>query len=346
MIIRSLTAAALVACLTFVLRLTDADAIVASLGYVTVIVLVALLGSLPAAIATVLSYLAMAYWFIKPVRSFHVSSFDDVVILIAFVVAATASAFTVSRVNGLRQRAEANERDAFEARVDAAVNENRAAFLSAMTHSLRTPLASIKATTTAVRDPSVPAAKRDELLLIASDETDRLDLLVTKVLELSRVRSGRLDPDREATDIVELARDAARRLRHLAEHLDVRVVVDGDVVIADVDPQMTEVVLLSLLENALQYAPRGTEVAVNVTAAPRIGCCISVIDHGRGVAPADRARVFDEFVRLDRSTNAGSGIGLTLVAAFSEAHGGTASVVDTAGGGATFIVALPGGEDA
>lgn len=344
-IVRSLLAAAAVGTLTAVLRWTGADSIVASLTYVTVIVLVALLGSVPAAVGAVLSYLGMSYWFVDPPGSFKILNVDEVVVLTSFAIAASASAFTVSRVNTLRRRAEAHEREAFEARVDAATNESRAAFLSAMTHSLRTPLASIRAATTAVRDPTLPPERRDQLLALAADETDRLDLLVTKVLELSRVRSGRLVVAREPTDLVELARASAHRLHHLAEHLGLRVIVDGDVVIANIDPQMTEVILLSLVENALHHAPRGSEVTVAVDTAPDEGCRIRVIDHGPGVAVADRTRVFEEFVQAERTAGtgrSGSGIGLALVAAFSTELDGEASVVETPGGGATFVVVLAG----
>ena len=105
---------------------------------------------------------------------------------------------TVARVNTLRQRAEEHERAAFEARLTAAINESRAAFLAAMTHNLRTPLASIKAAVSTLEDPTaqLDAATRERLLMTAREEAERLERLVTKVLELSRIhcRNARTPP--------------------------------------------------------------------------------------------------------------------------------------------------------
>ena len=318
---------------TGILLLADADLTIAISTYFVVVVLTALLGTPAGIVGMVSGYLALNFWFIPPRGSLILNSADYIAPLVAFAIAAAACGFVVTRLNRLRREAEAHERAAYDAKLAAAINENRAAFLSAMTHNLRTPLASIT------------DERRARLLHTVHDEADRLERLVTKVLELSRVHAGVLEPHPEPTDIAELARGAVRRLRHVASRHDLRLVVEGDVLVVDVDPQMLELVLVSLLENALRFAPPASEIAVLARPVGR-GCEIRVVDHGPGVAPADRARIFEEFVRLD---GPGSGLGLAIARAFTEAQAGALVYEPTPGGGATFVISVasvPAGVDA
>jgi two-component system sensor histidine kinase KdpD len=336
-------AALSVAVVTTVLRIVDADLTEAALVYIVVVVLTALLGYWAGAVGAMLSYLALNYWFIPKYESFTFSKPDDVVPLLAFALAAVAAGVIVARVNALRQRAEEHERAAFDARLVAAVNESRAAFLAAMTHNLRTPLASIKASVSTLEDPSahLDDATRAQLLATAREEAERLERLVTKVLELGRIHAGAIEPRREPTDVGELTRGAVRRLRHLAARDRVRLSVVGDVVVVSVDPEMIELVLVVLLENALRFAPSGTEVAVVATPDGHGGCEIRVVDHGPGIPAQHREKVFEEFVRLDGSTDSGAGLGLAIARALVVAHGGRIDLDGTQGGGATFVVTLP-----
>jgi two-component system, OmpR family, sensor histidine kinase KdpD len=323
---------------TAVLLLADADLTVAISTYFVVVVLTALFGTPAGVTGMVGSYLALNYWFIPPRGSLILDSADYVAPLIAFVVAAAACAITVTRLNGLRREAEAHERAAYDAKLEAAINENRAAFLSAMTHNLRTPLASIKAAADTLESPSASMTDdtRTRLVHTVHDEADRLERLVTKVLELSRVHAGVLEPHPEPTDIAELTRGAVRRLRHVASRHDITLVVEGDLLVVDVDPQMLELVLVSLLENALRFAPPASEIGV--LARPTDGGCeIRVVDHGPGVAAVDRERIFEEFVRLD---GPGSGLGLAIARAFMDAQDGSLTYEPTPAGGATFVITV------
>jgi two-component system, OmpR family, sensor histidine kinase KdpD len=263
----------------------------------------------------------------------------------------------VTRVNELRRRAFVREleararldqvvrldREAGLARLEAASQQGRAAFLSAMTHNLRTPLASIKAVvSTLLAHPDLESATRSELLTTAQGETERLERLVTKVLHLGRIRSGAIVVRRELVDIAELVRSALRSVRGLASDRTVRFVGDSDcVTLVAVDPTLVEVAVSCLLENALRYS--SSECEVVVTTAVREGeCVVSVIDHGPGIPPAERDHLFDEFVRGEGVRDAtGAGIGLTIARAFVEGHGGEIRVEQTPGGGATFVMRLP-----
>jgi K+-sensing histidine kinase KdpD len=331
---RPAAALLMVSVLTAVLVALDADFAVASLLLVVVVVLASLLGYAAGFTAAFASYLSLNSFFTVPD--------DAAVALVAYTATVVAVGATVARMDTLRRQATVREQEARDARLLAAVEEERAGFLSAMTHNLRTPLGAIKAAVSALGAPDVQlsAAEEEELLEVAFDETDRLERLVTKVLELSRIRAGFLDVDYETVDVGDLIREAVRRLRHLATDHEIRLVVDGTVPLVPVDPAMIALVMVSLLENALRFAPPGSGVVVRVTRAAA-GVEIRIVDHGPGIAACDRVRVFEAFERGDAPTD-GTGLGLAIARAFVNAHHGSIAVDDTPGGGATFVVSLPG----
>jgi two-component system sensor histidine kinase KdpD len=261
------------------------------------------------------------------------------------------------------------EAEAREARIDAQVGRTRSGFLSAVTHNLRTPLASIKAASSTLRMTDLPLSDddRNELLDTIHDETERLERLVTNILELSRIRAGALDVRRQPVDLRDLAYAAVRRLRPLARAHRVRLDVPIDLGDVEVDVEMMEQVFGNLLENALRFAPPGSEILVSARCAPAPdldgpgvdgpgvdgpgvdgpgvdgpGVEVRVADHGPGVPEAERTRIFEEFARVDARPDAtGTGLGLAIVHALVTAHGGQVWCEETPGGGATFVFVLP-----
>jgi two-component system sensor histidine kinase KdpD len=243
-------------------------------------------------------------------------------------------------VDRLRLEAEANE-----SRLAAQVGRTRSGFLSAVTHNLRTPLASIKAASSTLRAPDLEldADDRAELLDTIYDETDRLERLVTNILELSRIRAGALDVHRQPVDLRDLAQAAIRRLRPLARAHRIRLDVPLELGDVEVDIEMIEQVFGNLLENALRFAPPGSEILVSARAVPDPpGVQVCVADHGPGVPEEERERIFEEFARLDaRPDSTGTGLGLAIVHALVTAHGGRVWCEETPGGGATFVFVVP-----
>ncbi|MCU1458069.1 MAG: sensor signal transduction histidine kinase [Actinomycetia bacterium] len=229
------------------------------------------------------------------------------------------------------------------AEVAAEVDRTRTGFLTAVTHNLRTPLASIRAASSTLLAPDtrLDDGDRRELLETIYGESDRLERQVAKILTVSRIRSGGLEPERASVDLVEAAQVALRRLRPLESGHVMGLDIADDVPDLYLDPTMVDQVLLNLLENALAYAPSGSPIEIT---ARRSGSVVEmrVVDHGPGVDPADRERIFGEFVRASGRPEAeGTGLGLAIVRAVVDLHGGRVTVEETAGGGATFVVAWP-----
>jgi two-component system sensor histidine kinase KdpD len=236
------------------------------------------------------------------------------------------------------------ETEAREARIDAQVGRTRSGFLSAVTHNLRTPLASIKAASSTLRAPNLELAPRDraELFDTIHDETERLERLVTNLLELSRIRAGGLEVRRQPVDLRDLAQAAIRRLRPLARAHRVRLDVPPELAEVEVDVEMMEQVFGNLLENALRFAPPGSEILVSCCPAGPDEVEVRVADHGPGVPVEERSRIFEEFSRVDARPDAtGTGLGLAIVHALVTAHGGRVWCEETPGGGATFVFVIP-----
>ena len=234
------------------------------------------------------------------------------------------------------------DREARTARDAAEVEHDRAGFLSAMTHNLRTPLASIGAAASVLLDPAARLDRSGEVELLETvrGEADRLDRLVTKVLLLGRIQSGAVHPEPEPVEVEELVQAAARRMR-LVGFGRVHLAANPELPSVFVDQALIEVALVNVLENALRYSSAGSMVEIDLGCEPEY-VRVTVADHGPGVPERDRERVFDRFVRGDQVDDAvGAGIGLAITREFVQAHGGRCWLQETPGGGATVVMTLP-----
>jgi len=210
--------------------------------------------------------------------------------------------------------------------------------MGAVSHDLRTPLATIKISASTLRNPGADIAteERQELLTLIDDQVDRLDRLVTNLLDMSRVQSGALELRRQPIAVVDLVAEAARGLGLTAP---VTMDLAGDLPLVDVDHLLIGQVLTNLLDNASRYAPEGTAVSVSGRARADGRVEVAVTDSGPGVRPDEQALVFQMFT--GRGSAGGSGVGLWIAKAFVEAHGEKIWVEDTAGHGARFCFTLP-----
>ncbi len=233
------------------------------------------------------------------------------------------------------QRAEAGAADA-ERR--AAANETRGALLSAVGHDLRSPLTSIKAAATSLRDEHLPLGPDDraELLATVEESADRLTGLVDNLLDSSRLAAGAVTPLLAPVGYDEVAATALLGLEGAAR---VRVEIDEDLPDVLADAGLLDRVLANVVDNALRHG--GTEVVLRASAySDRVE--LRVVDRGRGVAPRERDALFAAFQRLgDRDATSGLGLGLSVAQGLTVVMGGELTAEDTPGGGLTVVVSLP-----
>ncbi len=220
-------------------------------------------------------------------------------------------------------------------------NALRTALLQAVSHDLRTPLASIKASVTGLMaaDVGFSADDRDSLLDAIDTSTDRLDRVIGNLLDMSRLQAGATGATLTPTALEEVVAAALSALAVPPGR--VAVDVSEELPLVATDPALLERAIANLVSNALSWSPEGADVRVE---AARIAdeVLVRVIDRGPGIPPADRARLFEPFQRLgDRSSDAGAGLGLAIAKGFIEVTGGRLELDDTPGGGCTFTIALP-----
>jgi signal transduction histidine kinase len=265
---------------------------------------------------------------------------------LALLVAGQTRPLSARMLDGFAaQAAAALDRDrlrtqAAQAEALAEGNRMRTALLAAVSHDLRTPLASIKASVSTLRQTDVQWTAADEAALLATIEqsADRLDALIGNLLDMSRLSTGSLQPFLRPTAIDEVAPVA---LRGLDAGMNVQMAVPDGLPLVRTDPGLLERVLANLFANALAYSPPNRPPALYARHEGQ-HVVLDVVDHGRGVPDELKPRMFEPFERLSaRNTGTGVGLGLAVVKGFLDTMGGSVAAADTEGGGLTMRVTLP-----
>ena len=231
--------------------------------------------------------------------------------------------------------------EALEAEALRRADTIKTAVLRAVSHDLRTPLMAISTSAGALARPdlAIDDADRAELLATILAASDRLDRVVGNLLDLSRLQAGAAEPVQRLIELEELVVGALDELGPAAASVEVTFPDDSPA--ASVDAHQIQRVLVNLLENALKYSPADEAVRIQVAETPS-EAVIRVIDHGPGVAPSERERIFEPFHRGGRAGDSpGAGLGLAIARGFAEANGGRLWVESRFDQGATFVLALP-----
>ncbi len=223
----------------------------------------------------------------------------------------------------------------------------RAALLSSVSHDLRTPLTSIKAAASSLLQEDVQwdeEARRGFALSIER-EADRLNRLVSNLLDMSRIEEGALKPEKEEYSLTALIHDVLGRLEPLLAGRVVRTHLPDDLLLVELDYLMIDQVLTNLLENAVRYTPPESPIDVSAYIEGE-QAIVSVADRGPGIPPDDLERVFDKFYRVLNGQHPagypmGSGLGLAVSKGLVEAHGGRIWAELREGGGLIIFVTLP-----
>ncbi len=219
----------------------------------------------------------------------------------------------------------------------------RTAILAAVSHDLRTPLATIKASMSSLRDDAVHFSPEDraELLAATDEAADQLDSLLSNLLDLSRLQTGVLTPLRRPVSVDEIVYRALIGLP--PGRIDVDIA--DDLPLVDTDRGLLERVVANLVSNAVGHSPAPAPVRL-LAGVVRSGDTemlqIRVVDHGPGVPEPDRAAMFAPFQRLgDAPSGSGVGLGLAVARGLAEAVDASIEVDDTPGGGLTMVISVP-----
>lgn len=232
--------------------------------------------------------------------------------------------------------------EARAAAIRAKSEELRGTLLSMASHDLRTPLAAITGAGTALRDDSATLDNDQsrELLETICVEAERMERLITNLLDMVRLESGGCHLRREWIPFEEMAGSALARLEHRCQGREVTVQVDETAPLLHVDPVFFEQVLVNLLDNTLKYTPAGSPLTWTVT-KEGTHVVLSLHDRGPGIPPELAERIFEKFTRGETAGVPGSGLGLAICRGVVQAHGGSIQALTAPEGGGLFRIRLP-----
>lgn len=343
-----------------------------------VLFIATLFGSRPALLASLIAVLVFNFFFLPPFHTFTIADPQDWIALTAFFV----TAITVGELSArARKRAEEAVRGRRE--IERLYEQLRAAFeqashaealrqsealksalLEAVTHDIRTPLTSIKASVTALLDDgSAPVAAgdqvlgldlegRQELLEVINEEADRLNSFIQSLIELARIEAGAMVLRRRWGVIDEIVSAVLKRAELLTKSHRLAVEIEKDLPAARVDSEAIAEVVYTLVDNASKYAPANTLIRISARRTANEMIEIAVEDEGPGIPLHLRENVFDKFFSTTQpriqglGRPAGIGLGLAIARGIVSAHGGEIRVADGAEGkGARLVFTVPVGDE-
>jgi two-component system sensor histidine kinase KdpD len=213
--------------------------------------------------------------------------------------------------------------------------------VAAVAHDLRSPLAAIKASSSTLSDPEIEldVQAQQSFAHLIDLQVDRLSALVQNLLDMSRIQAGVLEPRRSVTSVTGLVTTVVADLGTATRGHKVDVVIAESLPPVDVDIVLISRVLTNLLENAVRHSPDDAVVTVHARQGGSQAIELSVEDHGPGVSPDRRERIFGFYPR--RADETGAGLGLAIAKTFVEAHGQRVWVENGPDGGARFCFTLP-----
>lgn len=330
-------------------------------------------GSRPAIIASLIGIVCFNFFFLPPFRTFAIRDPHNWIAFVVFMITAIVVGQLSGRVKRRAEEAEAAKakverlyyelQDSFErssqARALKQSERLKSALLDAVTHDLRTPLTSIKASATTLLDdlysverdnaePRLDIEDRKEMLRVIDEETDRLDRFVEGLTRLARIDAGEMHLHLHRTQIDEIITMALKRAEPRTQMHPVEVWIEDELPAVEVDEQAIAEVIYTLVDNAAKYSPARSPIRIRALPGEDHDLRLSVEDQGPGLRPEIRDRVFEKFFRAMRDGDAGdrrlsgTGMGLAIARGIVEAHHGRIWVEDGADGtGARFVVSLP-----
>jgi two-component system sensor histidine kinase KdpD len=309
--------------------------------YLLGIVLVSLRWGLgPSLLTSVLSVLAVDFFFVPPIHTFAVSDVNHfVTFAVMFLVGVVISGLN----KRVRDQAEATrERDekAHEAQLRIEAEQLRNSLLSSLSHDLRTPLAVITGAASTLLEAKIDASMRRDLTETILSEAELLNRLVRNVLDMTRLEAGAVEVKKEWQALEEDVGAARGRVDGVLGPRKVTTDLPASLPLMPYDSILLQQVLVNLLENAAKYTPTDARIAISARIEPA-AVEICVADNGPGLPCGEEAKVFTKFYRTAGGPGRGVGLGLTICKAIVTAHGGRIWAERGEDGGAAFRFTLP-----
>jgi signal transduction histidine kinase len=303
-------------------------------------------GAFVSALVMALAYLGVAF-FRERAFGFATEPYRLAFTVAVYFLAAFLMAGLVRELATLRAQRVAFEHQRAETEALRRLDQMKSEFLAAMSHDFRSPLTVVRGSIEILMSqrPGALTAAQKELASRAARNVHRLEEFSEDLLEMARIEHGGVELERVEIDACELVGEVVEDHRVFAHDREQTIEFErpANPVKVSVDVGRLRRAIGNLLSNAIKFAPASSTIKVH--AGPEgSGFRLTVTDHGPGVDPDERERIFEKFSRGRRSaTTAGAGLGLSIARSLVELHGGTLRYEDAAAGGATFVLSMPAG---
>ncbi|MBK8141272.1 MAG: DUF4118 domain-containing protein [Chitinophagaceae bacterium] len=308
----------------------------------------------PVLVAASLSALVWNFFFIEPKYTFHIGSAEDGVLFLMYFLIVLINAVLTNRIRRIEKQVREKEEKGKTVKLYNTL-------LNSLSHELKTPISAIVgATDNLLADPAkLTEENKKELIAGISVAALRLNQQVENLLSMSRLESGFIQPKKDWTDVSELLYDVIQRLEQQLKHHQLIIQIEENLPLYKLDYGLMEQVLYNLLYNAALYTPEYSDILIQVNnKADKIyslntkeeahssikketnQLVLTIEDRGPGFPPEEISKVFDKFYRLSNSKSGGSGLGLSIVKGFVEAHNGTV-LLENVPHGARFTIEIP-----
>ncbi|MFO0495419.1 MAG: sensor histidine kinase [Flavobacteriia bacterium] len=214
-------------------------------------------------------------------------------------------------------------------------------FLLSVTHELKTPLAATRLFLQTIKKHNFDEQKRNELLIKAMEENERLESLIDNILNASRIENNALKPVKTDLNLSTLFEDIIQRFKKRNPRVEINSIIPSDLHFL-ADQFFIETIIENLLENAAKYGGAGVKIKLNVIASPA-EITLKISDNGPGISDAEKRSIFQKFYRSgseETRSQKGSGLGLFIVSELTRLHNGRIVLKDNTDGGAKFEVTL------
>jgi len=294
------------------------------------------LGLGPSLFTAALTALSFDFFFIPPIFSFRPGDLSGVFTLTVMTIVAGV-------ISGLGEQTRRHQAAVRAKELQIESERLRSSLLSAVSHDLRTPLAAIfGAGTELLRDGDrLDRASRESLTSAIVEESQRLNQLVTNLLDVARLDHGTIEAKKRPEPLEEVVGAALERVRGRLGGRPVVTRIPSEIPMIPMDAMLVEQVFVNLLENAIRYTPEGSPLEIEAESRGE-SAFVELRDRGPGVSEDERERLFERFYRGARSQgDGGVGLGLTICRAILDAHGGTIGIANRDRGGAVVSLSLP-----
>ncbi len=301
---------------------------------VTVSLLAITFDILPVLLSAALSAFIWNFFFIPPRFTIHVDATEDLILFIMYFIIALISGVLTHKIRQIEKKARLKEEKANSVKLYNTI-------MNSLSHELRTPIATIiGATDNLQTNTNLTKENREQLIAEISKASLRLNQQVENLLNISRLKSGHIQPKYDWTDIGELIYQTVKSVEENNQGRKINISIKPDLPLCSLDKGMLEQIIYNLLNNAAIHTSADCRINIDATCYADV-LEITIEDSGKGFADINPKDLFNKFSGTANSKTTGSGLGLSIVKGFTEALRGNVELTRSQYGGSKFIFTLP-----